>query len=125
MNLKRLLIPLLIILIPLLFFYKTIIFQQIPLPGDLLLGNYEPYKSDTDLGFALGGIPNKGQGADVIRLLYPWKYFTIESLKQGVFPLWNPYSFSGNPHFANLQSGALYPINILFFILPFVNAWSI
>lgn len=125
MNIRRFFIPVLLLAIPLLFFYKTIIFQKVPFPGDLLLGNYEPYKSDTDLGFALGGIPNKGQGADVIRELYPWKYFTIQSLKQGEFPLWNPYNFSGNPHFANLQSGALYPVNILFFVMPFIPAWSI
>lgn len=125
MNFRKLLIPLLIVLIPLLFFYKTLFFQKIPFPGDLLLGNYEPYKSDTSLGYGLGGVPHKGQGADVIRELYPWKHFSIEQIKQGVFPLWNPYTFSGNPHFANLQSGTLYPVNILFFVLPFVSAWSI
>lgn len=114
-------VPALLLFIPLLFFYKTIIFQQIPFPGDLLVGNYEPYKSDSGIGV----VPHKGQGADVIRELYPWKYFVIEELKSGIFPLWNPYTFSGNPHFAALQSGVLYPVNILFFILPFVPAWSI
>ena len=91
----------------------------VPFPGDLLVGNYEPYKS------TIVGIPHKGQGADVVREIYPWKYFSIDSLKSGVFPLWNPYTFSGTPHFANLQSSALYPANVLFFVLPFVDGWTI
>ncbi|MGE5041286.1 MAG: YfhO family protein [Candidatus Levyibacteriota bacterium] len=107
-----------LLLIISLFFYKTIFLGLVPFPGDLLMGNYEPYKSLSS------GIPHKGQGADIIRQLYPWKYFSIESIKNGVFPLWDPYIFSGTPHFANLQSGTLYPLNILFFILPFVSAWA-
>src|SRR3989338_10144723 len=65
-------ITILLIGIPLLFFYKTILFHKIPFPGDLLMGNYEPYKSDTNLGLAPGSVPHKGQGADVIREIYPW-----------------------------------------------------
>lgn len=120
-KLSKLLVPAIIILIPLLFFYKTVVFQNIPFPGDLLVGNYEPYRSVAGIGI----VPHKGQGADVIREIYPWKYFSIEQIKQGTFPLWDPYAFAGSPHFANLQSGALYPVNVLFFIMPFVPAWSI
>jgi uncharacterized membrane protein YfhO len=45
--------------------------------------------------------------------------------KKGQLPTWNPYSFSGTPLLANFQTGAFYPLNILFFILPFTTAWSI
>lgn len=110
---------LVVLCVAILFFYKFFFFGLIPFPGDLLVGNYEPYKSE------IPGIPHKGQGADVIRELYPWKYFTIEQIKKGELPLWNPYVFSGNPHLSNLQSGAFYPLNILFFLLPFIPAWSI
>lgn len=120
-TIKKLFIPCILVIIPLLFFYKTVVFQKVPFPGDLLVGNYEPYKSNPSIGV----VPHKGQGADVVRELYPWKFYTIDSLKSGFFPLWNPYTFSGNPHFANLQSGVLYPVNILFFILPYVPAWTI
>lgn len=101
-----------------LFFYKFFFFGQIPFPGDLLVGNYEPYKS------VILGVPHKGQGADVVRELYPWKYFSIKLVAEGFFPLWNPHVFSGNPHFGNLQSGTLYPVNLLFFIMAFIPAWS-
>jgi len=100
------------------FFNKVFLKGYVPFPGDLLVGNYEPYKSE------FAGIPSKDQGADVVRQLYPWKHFSIESFKQGAFPLWDPYVLSGNPHFANLQSGVLYPLNIVFFLLPFIDGWS-
>lgn len=63
--------------------------------------------------------------SDVVDQIYPWKHFTIEELKKGRIPLWNPFSFSGNPHVANAQTAVFSPFNLLFFILPFVDAWSI
>lgn len=62
---------------------------------------------------------------DIATQIYPWKKFTIETYKLGQVPLWNPYNFSGNPHLANFQSAVLSPFNLLFFIFPFVDAWSI
>lgn len=124
MSFKRLFIPILLILIPLFFFYKTVVLGQIPFPGDLLMGNYDPYRSNTVEKFP-DAVPHKGQGADVIRELYPWKKFSIDSIRAGIFPLWNPYVFSGNTHFANLQSGVFYPVNVVFFLMPFIDAWTV
>jgi len=62
---------------------------------------------------------------DVHTQIYPWKKFSIDTFMMGQIPLWNPYSFSGNPHLANFQSAVLSPFNLLFFIFPFINAWSI
>jgi len=62
---------------------------------------------------------------DVIGQIYPWKHFTIQTLKTGQIPLWNPYSFSGTPHLANYQSAVFSPFNLLFFVLPFIDAWSV
>lgn len=61
---------------------------------------------------------------DVHTQIYPWKKFTIDTYKSGQIPLWNPYNFSGNPHLANFQSAVLSPFNLLFFIFPFIDAWS-
>jgi len=63
--------------------------------------------------------------SDVINQLYPWKHFTIEAWKSGNIPVWNPYSFSGTPHLANYQSAVFSPFNILFFFMPFIDAWSL
>lgn len=117
-------ICLLFIIISLIFFHP-VIKGFIPFPGDLLVGEYAPYSSYPFLGYAPGGYPHKAQDFDVLKLLYPAKEFTMEIFKKGEFPLWNPYNFSGNPHLASLQAGSFYPLNIIFFILPFIYAWSI
>ena len=54
----------------------------------------------------------------------PPRFFWVESIKQGSFPLWNPYQFSGHPFFANPQHALLYPFNGLFFLLPFDVAFN-
>lgn len=74
-------------------------------------------------GFA-GPVKNNAM-PDVISQIYPWKTFTIDSLKKGILPLWNPYSFSGTTHLANYQSAVLTPLNLLFLVLPFIDAFSI
>jgi len=106
------------------FFYKTIFFGLIPFPGDLLVNN-APYKTESYIGYAPGGYPNKAQGPDVITETYPWKYFAISQLKHGQIPFWNPHNFSGNLQMQNYQTAAFYPLNILFFILPFNIAWAL
>jgi hypothetical protein len=62
---------------------------------------------------------------DVITQIYPWKKLTIDSWKSGSIPLWNPYSFSGTVQAANYQSAVFSPFNLIFFILPFLDAWSL
>jgi hypothetical protein len=54
----------------------------------------------------------------------PPRFFWVESIKNGSFPLWNPYQFSGHPFFANPQHALLYPFNGLFFLLPFDVAFN-
>ncbi len=54
----------------------------------------------------------------------PPRFFWVESIKNGHFPLWNSYLFSGYPFFANPQHAVLYPLNALFFLLPFDLAFN-
>jgi hypothetical protein len=54
----------------------------------------------------------------------PPRFFWVESIKKGDFPLWNPYQFSGHPFLANPQNALLYPLNALFFLLPFDWAFN-
>ena len=122
---KRYAAFLIIILIVLAFFNKTIIFGQIPFPGDLLVGQYAPYASYPFMGYNPGSYPNKAQDFDVITLVFPDKNFSIETIRKGEFPLWNPYVLSGNPHLATFQSATFYPFNLLFFIMPIIYAWSL
>lgn len=118
------LVSLIFITVSLLFFYP--IFKgKIPFPGDLLVGNYSPYNTNSYSSYLPGGVPHKAQGPDVIRQLFPWKYFVVENLKRFEIPLWNPYYLSGNPMLANFQSGVFYPFNLIFLTINFVDAWTI
>lgn len=115
---------LLIITVTLLFFWP--IFKgQTPFPGDLLVSEYNPWKTYSYLGYVPGSYPNKAQYFDVIRQLYPYRILSWDLLKKGELPLWNPYNFSGAPLLSDFQSGAIYPLN---FPLLFFNekyAWTI
>lgn len=90
-----------------------------PYPSTYQVSNFAPWDA---YGLA-GAIKNQAM-PDVITQIYPWKYFTIQTLKSGEIPFWNPYAFSGTPHLANYQSAVLSPFNLLFFILPFIMAWG-
>ncbi len=114
-----------LILIVVLFFFQPIFKGQIPFPGDLLAGEYVPYNSNAYFGISPGGVSNKGQGFDVLRMLFPWKEFAVESLKNGQIPLWNPYNFSGTPFLANFQNGFFYPFNFLFLLFSKLDAWTL
>src|SRR5260370_23018625 len=48
---------------------------------------------------------------------FPLKLYTIDRLRLGEIPLWNPLSGNGEPWLANLQSGVFYPPSFLF-LLP-------
>ncbi len=61
---------------------------------------------------------------DLASYFIPPRFFWVESLKQGDFPLWNPYQFSGHPFLSNPQHGLLYPLNSLFLLLPFDIAFN-
>ena len=49
-----------------------------------------------------------------------YRLFAAVNLRQGIFPFWNPYVFSGLPFFADVQAAVLYPLNLL--LTPFASA---
>ena len=59
---------------------------------------------------------------DVVNYIVPMKQFLVRSLQEGVFPLWNPYLFTGYPFTYNTQAGAWYPLTALYYILPLTTA---
>ncbi len=91
----------------------------IPFPSKYLVTFFAPWNASYGMPVKNNAMP------DVITQIYPWKQITIDAWKQGNIPLWNPYAFGGTPHAGNYQSAVFSPINALFFILPFVDAWSI
>lgn len=124
MNKLKIFWPYFLILIVVFIFFSPVFRGQVPFPGDLLV-NDNPYKTQSYLGYSPSGYPNKAQGPDVTKEIYPWRYFSISEVKQGSLPFWNPHNFSGNPQIANLQTGFFYPVNFLYLILPFNISWTI
>jgi len=49
---------------------------------------------------------------------YPRFMFYREGMSQGVIPLWNPYTGCGEPFLADIESQVLYPLNLLYLLLP-------
>lgn len=113
-----------LLLVLIIFFYKFFLYGLVPFPGDNLVANYAPFKTYSYLGYNPGTFPNKAQYFDTLRQIYPWRTFSIDILRRGEIPLWNPYNFSGSPLLANFQSAVFYPLNIFYLFLSQVNAWS-
>lgn len=97
---------------------------QIPIPTNYMLSWYEPWKSEfTSNGVPF--IPHKPVIDDAFRHLYPLRVLASEIIKNGQWPLWNPYNASGTPLLAIWHPGYLTPFGMFFLFLPSHIAWSI
>src|SRR3989344_840007 len=109
-----------------LFFLPNLLIGKVPIPADDLLGLYHPWRDQTYDGYNVGKFPVKNPLiTDPVLQTYPWRNLAVFNIKEGNLPLWNPYSFSGQPLLANIQSSTFQVFNIFFFIFPFKIAWSI
>ncbi len=123
--LSRILPFLIIILYVVIVFQKYIFKGQLPISVNLLMAFYFP--------FFLGGFKEyspwvryKGfLNSDVVRQGLPWKILAFEQIKNLKLPVWNPYTFCGNPLMANIQSAVFYPLNFIFLIFSMPVAWSL
>jgi hypothetical protein len=91
------------------------------LPIDALFG-YPPWQAHAD-NFGVEQ-PHNPLIADAILQNYSWKRLARESFAQGELPLWNPYILSGQPFMASGQNGSLYPLGVLFYVLPVERAYA-
>ncbi|MBN1641398.1 MAG: YfhO family protein [Anaerolineae bacterium] len=92
------------------------------MPGQVLmpldtLSRFRPWR-----GIELPAPLHNPLPTDVVDIIYPTRHFAAGSLREGRFPLWNPYTFSGYSFVANLQAGLFYPPNLLGYLLP--EAWA-
>jgi hypothetical protein len=62
---------------------------------------------------------------DIAPFFYPMKHFLAAAVRAGDFPLWNPWVAGGEPFFASLQPGVLYPGNLVLYVLPMPAAFDI
>ena len=55
---------------------------------------------------------------DLSVFFYRYIQHWVETLRSGELPLWNPYVMCGEPLLANIQPNILYPLSIIYFVLP-------
>ena len=61
---------------------------------------------------------------DLTTFFYPFRSIWVETVRQGHFPFWNPYIKCGVPLFATIQPGVVYPLSLLYFLLPLDLAFN-
>ncbi len=110
----------LLFIVVIIFFWKFIFLGLIPINGDWL-AQWAPWSGYN----SAKALPYNPDVADPILYTYPFKLLQTNLLKQGVFPLWNPYIFCGTPLFANGQSDVFNPFNFVFFIFSAPTAFGV
>jgi hypothetical protein len=67
------------------------------------------------------------EGTDLFHYFVHWRNFGFRELRAGNLALWNPHYYSGTPFFGGFQSALLYPLNVVFLLLPLGAAlnWSV
>ncbi len=60
---------------------------------------------------------------DLSSMVLPWMQFQASEWHAGRIPLWDPYSWGGQPLLAQAQPGSAYPLNWLLFLAPLKHTW--
>lgn len=72
-----------------------------------------------DLLFTGKAVLLSSRSTDLYSIFIPFIKFGFGEIKKGNLPLWCPHIFSGMPFMGEFQSALLYPLNLLYLILPF------
>jgi O-antigen/teichoic acid export membrane protein len=112
----------LLLLLPLLLFAPVTLGEKTLLPVDALY-TFEPFASAAP-SLGVEEVQN-GLLADLVLQNYVWQRFITNAVEIGELPLWDPYLFAGHPFLANGQHSALYPLSIVFHILPLPRAYGL
>lgn len=111
-----------LLLLPLVMFNQQTLGDRTLLPTENLY-QYLPHSAYREVVNA-PEIPHNHLLSDMVLQNYQWKYFIREQLSQGEIPLWNPHQFSGIPFLAAGQQSALYPLSIIYYVLPLTSAYG-
>jgi hypothetical protein len=101
------------------FFWKILVLHWVLLPGDILYAHDPLWQALSPHSFT---VPANPLDSDALTEFYPWTVLATQALHRGQLPLWNPYAFAGTPFLAAMQTGLLYPLNLLLeWLLPPVD----
>jgi hypothetical protein len=59
---------------------------------------------------------------DMVSEFVSSRAYLAENLRHGYLPLWNPFTYAGQPFLGGFESAVLYPPNLLFLCLPLARA---
>lgn len=64
--------------------------------------------------------PAAGNGnlRDITYQVEPWLLFLRHEMRAGRLPFWDPHQFSGSPYWSNGSGAPLFPLHLLFAVLP-------
>ncbi len=113
----------LLVIFCMLAYYPFFLQGKVPFPGDVVVGAYYPWL-DYKWGYPAGVPVKNSLLSDSFSQFLPWKYMGVELMKQGQWPLWNNYAYSGYPLLANYASSPFQPFNLLL-LLPKYWGWGL
>lgn len=115
------LIILFLLIVPLVFFFQQTIGGRTLVPTENLF-QFEPYRS---LAAEYGvGQPHNMLYSDLVLENVEWRRFVSQQVAARQIPLWQPNILAGSPFIAAGQGLTLYPLSVLFLILPLASAYG-
>ncbi len=112
----------LLFVLPLVLFWAQTVGGRTLIPAENLY-QYEPYATYREVAGA-PSVPQNALVSDLVLQNFQWKTFIRQSLAAGEIPLWNPHQFGGIPFLAAGQQSALYPLSLLYYVLPLPAAYG-
>ncbi|MBC7256133.1 MAG: hypothetical protein H5T66_08545, partial [Chloroflexi bacterium] len=103
------------------FFGKVTLGGETLLPADNVFA-WAPWRAYATQAGVQG--PHNALLSDLYLENYAWKRFILQALRARQLPLWNPYILTGVPFLAAGQHSALYPLSLLFYIVPLSAAYG-
>jgi len=102
-------------------FHRSLFGGEVLSEVDQLLA-YAPWSEVAPPGYG----PENPLLEDQALLMVPWLGFAAERVRAGEMPLWNPYSYGGQPIHAANSGAFLWPVNALYYLFPgqWFYAWS-
>lgn len=117
-----LLLVVFLLLAPLLMFHQQTLGDRTLLPTENLY-QHLPWSAYREVAQA-PAVPHNHLLSDMVLQNYQWKRFIRAQIAQGEIPLWNPHLFAGIPFFAAGQHSALYPLSVVYYVLPLSAAYG-
>src|SRR5262245_16838001 len=117
-NRTGLVATLVIIAAALLVLWRPIVRGEVFLPLDLL-AHMPPWRYSYERTPIANPIVS-----DLVLEYYPRRLLATQMIRNGQLPLWNPYIMGGMPLLADGYSALLYPLSLVFVVLPVAQAFG-